>query len=208
MKLNRIIKYLILADLSFWSGWGLVNPIFAIYLSDGIVDGSAIVAGTAFGIYWTTKSLLQYPIGLFLDRTKGDKDDYFFLVLGFLIASSVPIGYAFSDYSWQIYILQFVYGIAMAMSIAGWRALFTRSIDRGQESSQWCLDEALLGLGQGIFGVMSGICVAYMGYDSTFLIASCLGVMGVVLLIQLRNDIRGVFDDRLIDNFRRIFMDK
>jgi hypothetical protein len=47
-----------------------------------------------------------------------------------------------------------------------------------------------------------------MGYDSTFLIASCLGVMGVVLLIQLRNDIRGVFDDRLIDNFRRIFMDK
>lgn len=208
IKLNKIIKYLILADLAFWSGWGLVTPVFAIFISETIIGGNAVVAGLAFGIYWTVKSFFQYPIGLYLDNKKGDKDDYFFLVCGFLISSLIPIGYIFTQYPWQVYILQVFYGVGMAMSIAGWRALFTRSIDKGQESSQWSLDDALLGFGQGILGLLSGLAVFYLGFKFTFIIASCFGLISIVLLMQLRSNIKGVFDEDILLNLKKIFMKK
>lgn len=208
MKINKIVKYLIMSDLAFWSGWGLITPVFAIFVNSNIIDGSAIVVGLAYGIYWTVKSIFQYPIGLSLDRNKGDKDDYTFLVFGFLIAALIPVGYAFSEHAWQIYVLQFFYGIAMAMAIAGWRALFTRNIDKGQESSQWSLDDALLGFGQGIFGLVSGLSVFYFGFKITFLVCALFGIVSVLCLLALRKDIEGYNDMNIVSTIKKILSKK
>lgn len=199
-KLNRIVKYLILADLAFYSGWGLVSPIFPLFIqqgisTEGIVGGSVVIASTAAGVYWITKALFQYPIGFFLDNQKGDKDDYFFLVLGLCLASIIPLLYTFAQTAWHIYTIQFFYGISMAMNIAGWRALFTRSIDEGKEASQWSLDDSLLAIGQGVFGILSGLSVYLFGFNITFMLASLLGVISVFLVLNLRHDIKGVFDE-------------
>ena len=75
-KINRVIKYLILSDLAFWSGWGLFNPVFAIFIIEKIQGGNAFVVGAAVAVYWITKSLLRIPIGIFLDSLTGEKDDY------------------------------------------------------------------------------------------------------------------------------------
>jgi hypothetical protein len=37
-SLNRITKYLILADLFLIFGWGLISPIFAVFLIEGIAS--------------------------------------------------------------------------------------------------------------------------------------------------------------------------
>jgi len=105
-EINKIIKYLILSDLTFWTGWGLVTPIFAIFITEQL-SGTALTVGIAVAVYWITKAILQYPFGLFLDHCKGDNDDYFFLVWGTSIASLVPLGYLFATTEWYIYILQF-----------------------------------------------------------------------------------------------------
>lgn len=213
IKLNKIIKYLILADLAFYSGWGLVNPIFPLFIehsisTEGIAGGSVIIASAAAGVYWITKSLFQYPIGFFLDSQKGDKDDYFFLVLGLSIASFIPMLYTLAQTAWHIYTLQFFYGISMAMNIAGWRALFTRSIDKGRESSQWSLDDALLGIGMGISGLLSGMSVVFFGFNATFIFASFFGFLSIFLVLQLRSNIQGVFDEHLNANVKKIFTGK
>jgi len=212
-KLNRIVKYLILADLAFYSGWGLVNPIFPLFIQQnistvGIAGGSVIIASTAAGVYWITKSLFQYPIGFFLDSQKGDKDDFFFLVLGLSLASAIPILYTLAQTAWHIYTLQFFYGISMAMNIAGWRALFTRSIDEGREGSQWSLDDALLGIGQGVFGLLSGMSVVFFGFTVTFMVAGLFGLLSVFLVLNLRQDIKGVFDENITSNIKNILTGK
>jgi hypothetical protein len=176
-EINKIIKYLILSDLAFWTGWGLITPIFAIFITEHLA-GTALTVGIATAIYWITKAVLQYPFGLFLDRCRGDDDDYFFLVWGTFIASLIPLGYLFATTEWYIYILQFFYGVGMAASIAGWRAIFTRNIDKGHEAADWSLDDAIIGLGSGLFG-----------FIPSFLAASTLGILGVILLLCLRKDI-------------------
>ncbi|MCK9446365.1 MFS transporter [bacterium] len=207
-KINKIVKYLILADIAFWTGWGLVTPIFAIFIVDKIYEGTALVIGTATAIYWLFRSLLVLPSGKLLDKYIGEKDDYLFLVTGNFIAALVLFGYIFAIYPWHIYILQAFYGIGIAMGLSGWRAIFTRNIDKGKEASEWALDDTSLSLGTAAAGIISGLLVTKMGYSITFAIAGSFGILSVIVLLCLRKDIEGVFDRSFHTNLKDIFREK
>ena len=88
--INKVIKILVLSDLATLFGWGLVSPILAIFIIGQIQGGDARVAGMAVGIYWLVKSALQVPISRYLDRNHGEKDDYYFLIIGTFLASLSP----------------------------------------------------------------------------------------------------------------------
>lgn len=207
-KINKIVKYLILADIAFWTGWGLVTPIFAIFIVEKIQGGTALVVGVATAIYWFFRSLLVLPAGKVLDKYIGEKDDYLFLVAGDFIAALVLFGYILAIYPWHIYLLQVFYGIGMAMSLAGWRAIFTRNIDKGKEASEWALDDTLLSMGTALAGIVSGLLVTKLGYEITFVIAGTLGLLSVILLLCLRKDIEGVFNRNFHTNLKDIFRTK
>jgi len=197
---NRVIKYLVLSDLAFWTGWGLINPVFAIFVVDRIVGGSAFVVGIASAIYWIVKSLFRIPIGIFLDTCPSEKDDYFSLVAGLFITALVPFGFIFAEIPLHIYILQAFHGFGLAMSLSGWTAIFTRHIDKGRESTEWGLDATSIGLGTGIAGAVGGWAVIHFGFTPVFITVGVFGLIGVALLFGLRNEIRGVFDHKLLDH--------
>lgn len=188
MKLNKIVKYLILSDIAFFTGWGLVTPIFSIFIVDKIHNGTALVVGIATAIYWIVKAFLEFPIGTLLDKYAGEKDDYLFLITGFFISSLVPFGFIYAVFPWHIYLLQFFYGLGMAMAISAWRAIFTKNVDKGKEASEWSLDNSMLGFGTGVAGIVSGYMVLKFGYEITFCLASILGLLGVLIIFFLRKE--------------------
>ena len=204
-KINRIIKYLVLSDFMFWSGWGLISPVFAIFIVDKIKGGDTLVVGIAAGIYWILKSILRIPIGIFLDSYPSEKDDYWFLTIGLFIASLTPFGFIFAKLPWHVYLLQIIYAIAMAMSVSGWAAIFTRHIDKGKEATEWGIDATSVGVGIGVFGIIGGWAVTRLGFDFVFMVVGFLGLTGSILLLCLKNDIKGVFDRGLRFDFKEIF---
>lgn len=205
LKVNRVIKYLILSDLVFWSGWGLITPIFAIYIVEKIEGGSALVVGIAAAVYWILKSILRLPISIFLDKCFGEKDDYWFLTVGLFIASVVPFGFIFATLPQHVYILQAVHAIGIAISVAGWSPIFTRHIDRGHEATQWGLSDSSFGIGIGITGLIGGWAVIRFGFNPVFIGVGIMGFMGVIFLLCLKNDIKGVFDKGFKMDFKDIF---
>ena len=204
-KTGKIVKYLILSDLIFYTGWGFVTPIFAIFIIERIEGGNAIVAGFASAIYLIVMSILRIPIGMFLDLKAGEKDDYWFLVLGLLIAALVPFGFIFVKFSWQIYLLQVMHAIGMAMTLSAWPAIFTRHIGKGKESTEWGLDATSVGLGGGISGAIGGWAVIQFGFNPVFVVAGTIGLVGVFLLLFLKNDLKNVFDHGVRFNIKEVF---
>ncbi|HOK35414.1 MAG TPA: MFS transporter [Candidatus Pacearchaeota archaeon] len=204
-KFNKIIKYLVLSDLIFWSGWGLVNPIFAIFITDNIEGGNALVVGIASGVYWLLKSILMIPIGTFLDNRPGEKDDYWVLVSGFFIAALVPFGFIFAKLPWHIYLLQAIQAVGMAASLSAWSAIFTRHIDKGKEATEWSLDATAVGLGTGISGTIGGWAVTKFGFNPVFIAVGILGIIGTLLLLSLRRHMRAKRDHGLYFSLRDIF---
>ena len=205
LKINRITKYLILSDLVFYAGWGLITPIFAIFIVQKIQGGDALVAGLSSAIYLILMSLLRVPIGIFLDSRPGERDDYWFLTIGLFIAALVPFGFIFAKFPWHIYSLQAIHAIAMAMSLSAWPAIFTRHIDKGIESTEWGLDATSVGLGAGISGAIGGWAVTQFGFNPVFIAVGIIGLIGAALLLFLRKDIKGVFDHGFRFSLKEIF---
>jgi hypothetical protein len=81
--INRIIKTLVFSDLMLNLGWGLLSPIFAIFILGNVAGNNPIraaeVAGLAALFYWIPKSFFEIPIGIFLDKNHGEKDDFWFM---------------------------------------------------------------------------------------------------------------------------------
>jgi DHA1 family quinolone resistance protein-like MFS transporter len=191
--INKIIKVLIVSDFFLNTGWGLMGPVFAIFIVKSITVGSvaeaAEVAGFASLFYWITKSILQIPIGRYLDINHGEKDDYWFMVVSTFMMAAVPIGYLFSTQPWHIYFWQIFYGIAAAINLPPWSAIFTRHIDRGREAFEWGAHSTVLGIGAGLAGGAGGIAVATFGFSSVFIFVSAFTAISGILLFFIRKEI-------------------
>lgn len=188
-SINKVIKVLIVSDFFLMAGWGLIIPILAIFIVDKIQGGDATVAGIAIGIYWVLKSLIQIPIGRYLDKTSGEKDDYYFLIIGTGLASLTPLGFIFATLPWHIYLLQGIHALGMAMAIPSWGGVFTRHIDKGKEAMTWGMESSSLGLGIGIAGIIGGIVAKTFGFTPLFIGVSVLGLIATFLFFLIAKDL-------------------
>ncbi|NCO80220.1 MFS transporter [bacterium] len=192
-SINKAIKILISSDFFLNSGWGLIAPIFAIFLVQKIAIGNPVegakIAGFASLIYWVAKSFIQIPIGRFLDKKGGEKDDFWFMVFGTFLSGLVPFGFLISSLPWHIYSLQLLHAIGMAMAVPAWSAIFTRHIDKGKEAFEWGIESTSLGFGAGIAGAIGGILVAIFGFWVVFILVGTLTIISALLLLLIHKEI-------------------
>lgn len=192
-KINRVIKILIVSDFVFNAAWGLIAPVFAIFLVDKIALGSAEegakIAGFATLIFWTAKSFLQIPIARHLDKNHGEIDDFWFMFWGTFITGLSAFGFLISSTAWHIYFLQLFQAVGQALMVPPWLAIFTRHIDRGKEASEWGLRSTSLGFAMGIFGALGGVMTATLGFKMLFILVGSFSIFSTILLLLIRRDL-------------------
>jgi len=190
---NRVIKILITSDFFLNCGWGLLSPVFAIFIVQKIAVGSpsegAKIAGFAAFVYWVSKSLLQVPIGRYLDKDHGEIDDFWFMVFGTFLSALSPLGFLISTQPWHIYAFQVVHGVAMAFVVPSWSAIFTRHIDKDREAFEWSLESTFLGIAAGVTGAIGGLIAALFGFSVVFILVSFFNMISVFLLLSIKNNI-------------------
>lgn len=190
---NKIIKVLITSDFFLNLGWGLLSPIFALFVLQKITIGdpakAAEVAGFSALFYWISKSFIEIPIGRFLDKNEGERDDFKFMVIGLFIVGIVPLGYLISSQPWHIYLFQVVHAVGMAMALPSWLAIFTRHIDKGKEAFEWSMETTSIGAGAGIAGGFGGIIASIFGFPVLFYLVSSLTIFAAFLLLLVRNNV-------------------
>jgi len=187
--INKVIKILITSDFCLQSGWGLIGPIFAIFLTKQIQGGSLEMVGFVAATYWVIKSIVQPFIAHFLDTKRGEKDDFNFLVSGMYIANLIPLGYAFSTQPWHIFTLEFIRGLAMACVIPSWAAIFTRHINKGREAFSWSIESTSIGFAAGIAGALGGVLANILGFKTVFVLVSLFGLISSSVLLLIRNQL-------------------
>ncbi|MBI3631774.1 MAG: MFS transporter [Candidatus Staskawiczbacteria bacterium] len=191
--INKATKVLITSDFFLNLGWGLLSPVFAIFILKNIatqdISEATRVAGFAALFYWLTKSIFEIPIGRFLDKKHGEKDDFWLMVTGTFITGLVPIGYLFSSAPWHIYFFQVIHAIGMAMTLPSWLAIFTRHIDKGKEAFEWSVETTSIGAGAGIAGGIGGIIAGIFGFNILFIFVSLFTIFSAVLLLFIKDNV-------------------
>jgi len=188
--MNSLIKILTYSDLLIISGWGLVNPIFAVFLSTKIKNGNLELVGLAVAVFLITKSFLQIPVARFIDKVKGELDDMVLMAIGTCIISLVPFLYAQVFTAIQVLLLQVLYGLGYALVTPGWLAIFTRHVDRHQEAQEWSMYNSMTSLGAALAGALGGFFAEKFGFQLLFIVVGIICIAGTSLLYFVYQDIR------------------
>jgi len=185
---NKVIKTLIFSDFLLHSGWGLIGPIFAIFIIQQI-QGNVAAVGFIAATYWFIKSITQPFIAHFLDVKKGEKDDFKFLIWGLYLANLIPLGYIFATELWHIFFLEAIRGICMACVVPSWYGIFTRHINKGWEAFSWSIQSTGIGLAAAFAAAFGGILAAFLGFKVVFILVSLFGLLSSSLLLSIRNQL-------------------
>ncbi len=184
--ISKVIRILIASDFILQAGWGLIGPIFAIFITQHISGGSLAVVGFIAATYWVTKSIAQLFVGHFVDVKKGEKDDFKFIIVGMVVANLVPLGYLASTEILHIFILEFIRGLAMACVVPSWSGIFTRHIDKGWEAFSWSAESTGIGIAFGFAAAFGGFLATILGFKVLFILVSVLGLASTFILLAIR----------------------
>lgn len=185
MKINKIIKILILSDFSILSSFGLIAPIFAIFITEQIIGGGVRIASFASTIYLLVFSLARLPISRIVDEKLREKERILLLIGGSILMSSCYFFYIFARFPWQIYLLEGLIGLGCAGNAAVWFDLFTRYIDKDQESFEWSIHGSVVCLGSAATAAIGGILAEKFGFTPLFILIGIFGLIGSLVPITI-----------------------
>ncbi|MBU0612476.1 MFS transporter [Patescibacteria group bacterium] len=188
-KINVIIKVLIISDFLIWSSYQLFAPIFAIFVTDKIENGSIEIVGIASAIYLITKSLCEIPVGMKIDKSKSEKDDLYTAVFGTILTAIAYLTYIGINSIQELYLVQALLGVGSAFAFPGWYSIFTRHVDRGKEAYEWSLYDVLLGIGMAFAAALGGFLANSYGFNTLFIIIGVSTFFGAMLLLAIKKKI-------------------
>lgn len=188
--INPAVRYLILSDTIIVGISGLIGPVFALFVQDRISGGDASVAGLAVGIYLFSKSVLQIPIANWLDKIKGEKDDFWVLFIFTTISTLLPITYLFINAPWQMFLVQFLLGVSAAFTFPAFMSIFTHHIDKDKEALEWGIYFSLTDIANALLAALGGYIAAKNGFNSLILLSIGLSVFGALFLFPIKKYIQ------------------
>jgi MFS family permease len=180
--MNRTLKLLMLSDIFVLTGFGLIEPILAIFIKENLAGGTIFAAGMASALFLITKCLIQLPFSRYIDR---HDDKVKWLILGTLLISMVPFIYVYADHINFIYIAQIVYGLGSGFAYPTWLGLWTTHIDSKHESFEWSLYSTLTGLGTAATAAIGAAIAQFIGFTYTFMLVGAMSLLGCFILFGL-----------------------
>jgi len=187
-QFNHVIQTLIISEIIVLGAFGLIAPIFALF-AESIPGADLQTVSIAATVYLLTRSLGQIPIGIFVDRMKGERDDLVVMVLGTILAGIVPLLYIIIDTPLELYGVQFLYGLASALVFPAWMATFTHHIDHKHEGVEWGAYRSFADLSMAIAATIGGYIAVNYNFSFVFVIVSLVTFVAAFHLLCLRGAI-------------------
>lgn len=180
--MNRTIKLLLLSEIFVMTGFGLIEPILAIYINGNIAGGTIFAAGLASMLFLMTKSVVQLPFSKYVDS---HNKKITWLIIGTFIITLVPFVYIFASDITTIYIAQIIHGIGSALAYPTWLSLWGTNLDKNKEGFEWSLYSTLTGIGTAATAAVGAAISEFIGFAATFVIVGLMSLIGCGILFAL-----------------------
>jgi len=193
VNFNKVIKYLTFSDLLILSGFGLISPIFAIFIINNVNGSNLQVVGIAETIFLLAKGLVQIPTAKIIDKTKGEKDDFGVLFVGSILFSLIPLLYLSMSSPYHLYFIQLLYGVASGITLPAWYAIFTRHVDYGHAGLEWGIYRTLSDLGGALAAALGGFLAYRFGFNLLFIAITFISLTGTLLILPIYKNMKTGF---------------
>ena len=186
ITVNKAIQVMLFYLFFVVLSTALFGPIFAVFITDSITGATLRTVGFAIALYGIAKSVLQIPTARFLDRHKGERDDFYALMVGASVAVVYPLGLVFMSEIWHLYALEVLAGLGDASLMAAYYSLFARHVDKGSEGFEWSLfSVGGLTISSSIGVAVGGIVADLFGFRFLFAISTIINFAVLFALFYL-----------------------
>ena len=190
MRINHVIKTMVFSDFYIEAGLALFGPIFAIFITEQIQNGSIATVGFAAAITQVVKITFEIPIAKYLDRNHGEYDDFYSMLAGTILISLVPFLYLFASTINHIYIIAGVLGLGTALFVPPRLAIFTRHIDKLKENLEWSFKSVSIGIAAAGAAALGGFLAERIGFRYVFVLAGIAVFVGAIIELKIFADLK------------------
>lgn len=180
--MNRTIKLLMISDIFVITGFGLIDPILAIFIKDNLIGGTIFSAGLASTLFLITKSIIQLPFSRYVDS---HDDKVKWLIIGTFFIALVPFIYIFANNISLIYLAQALHGIGAALAFPTWLSLWSIHLDKKHEGFEWSVYSTFTGLGTATAAAIGAAIAQFVGFKFSFIIVGLSSLAGCAILFGL-----------------------
>jgi MFS family permease len=178
--MNIKLKLLLYASVFGNFSSALLGPIYALFVLS--LKENILVASTSYAIYTLVYALLTTLMGK-LEDTKFNKEKMVFL--GYLILMIGNLLMLLVQKSLDLYLVQTLMGIGVAIITPAWEALYSLALDKGKESSEWAYWNASIGIAASIAALLGGVIVNYYSFKTLFVIMASFHFISTLVAASL-----------------------
>jgi MFS family permease len=184
-EVNRLVKFFIYSDLLFMGGWGLIGPIFAIFVVAEVEGATLVTVGAVAGVYWFVKAVVQLPVAMYLDKKEGERDDFHALIFSLLLSGIASFSFVLVESIPMLFLVVAIKAVAFGFYAASWPAIFSRHLDKKRFAFDWSLDSGSIGVVMGLTALVGSAVASVVGFKPVFVFASVLSFAAVLVLLSV-----------------------
>jgi len=174
--MHKAIKVLILASIFLNFSVGLFGPIYAIFVEK--IGGNILSASQAIALYSILFGVLKIVFGRLGDI---DWNKRKMITTGYLLNALGFAGYMIVQNPLQLFLVKIVLGIGDAIKNPAWEAIFSKSLDRKMESTEWAYWGGSVSITYGIASFIGGNIAMFLGFRILFAIMAIATAISVVI---------------------------
>ncbi len=183
--MNKTLRTLVISDLFILSSFGLIQPIFAIFILKSIAGATITSVGIAVTIQLFVKAALQILIARWADEERGNCRELYLLIIGSLIICLVPVGYIFTQTIFHLYLIQALHGLGQALSYPSWRVIFARYLSPDHSAVEYGIYDTTTSFGVAITATLGAYFVDTFSFARLFIVVAVMSLVGTAFLVTI-----------------------
>jgi MFS family permease len=161
---------------------GLVGPVYPIFVLQRF-SGSIADVGLLYALFYLSSAFLKIFAGKLVDKYGKEK----VFILGALLGTACTLGYTLSFEAYQLYLLEFLNGLAYALQRPSLLALLADATEAKNRGFEMGIFDSAYDLAGAMASVASALIVASFGFDLLFYLCSGFqAVSGFVIIASRR----------------------
>ena len=177
MKRSSILLTVISSTFSSL-GVALLGPVYSIFVVNRF-SASIIDVGVLSAIFSLVAALFKVPAGRLTDLYGKEK----IFLTGMIVGTLCSLSYIFASNLFQLYIIEFFFGLSVALQRPALLALTIDMSDKGNRGLFLGIFESANDIAWAVAALLSVIIVGRLGFEPLFLIcSSCQATTGFFVL--------------------------
>lgn len=178
-KQRRLLLY---ANFVHIFGLSVLAPVYALY---GLTLGaSPWQIGASWGLYNLVAGVGNIIVGRWIDGAGRNK---LFVVSGYTLTIVGITLFLFAKTPSQLYLIQCVNALGLALYMPAWKALYTRSENKNRLASQWGLFDGTNMLAMAGAAVIAGYLANIHRYTVLFVVIIILYGLSTFIALRLKS---------------------